>query len=225
MKARAILWDLDGTLVDSEPVHAAAINAALAELGLTVPDTFHSALLGCSADKVAASIRETCGLNITAAEWRQRKWKHYRVHAVDIRRRDSVADLVADWARRGVPMAVVSNSTANEVALCLSVSGLADDIKVAISRTDVWHGKPHPAGYLLAAKRLGYVASSCLVVEDSLIGVTAGLASGATVLYHPQHLSNDRTTIPAGTHYIPPGHSIATFLTANLITRSDSVNS
>lgn len=200
---RAVLWDMDGTLLDSEPAHEAAFGDALAELGLSVPPGFHDGLLGSSVDRVHAALVAATGANLSLDVWQAVKWRHFRRRADAVALRTDVAQLAQDLASEGVRMAVVSNSTADEVALCLSAAGLASLFPVTISRADVAYGKPAPDGYLLAAARLGVAAKACVVVEDSPVGARAGLAAGAKVLFHPQHpVAPD--AVPEGALYVAP---------------------
>ena len=213
MTRQAILWDMDGTLLDSEPAHAAAFDEALRELGLRVSGDFQDRLLGASDDQVHALLVEATGATLTLSEWRAVKWRYFERNADRIVLRDAVAALARRLAEGGVPMAVVSNSTADEVAFCLRVSGLARLFSLTISRADVENGKPAPDGYLLAASRLGVPPASCVVVEDSPLGSRAGLAAGMTVLYHPQH-AVCASAIPGGARYVAPDQPLDSFLPA-----------
>lgn len=215
MTCRAILWDMDGTLLDSEPAHEAAFHDALHELGLSVPPGFHDALLGSSADRVHARLVAATGSALTLAGWRALKWRHFQRHAGRIAPRAGMAGLARAQAARGVPMAVVSNSTAAEVGLCLGAARLAPLFATTVSRADVAAGKPAPDGYLLAAARLGLPPAACLVIEDSPLGACAGLAAAMRVIIHPQHPA-PATTIPAGAHYIAPDAPLAPVLRAAL---------
>ena len=200
---RAILWDMDGTLIDSEPAHAAAFDEAVAELGLSFPPNFHERLLGSSSAEVHKAVAEQAP-DLTYEQWMDRKWGHFVGHARKVHRRDSLANIAVAKAAEGLPMALVSNSTANEVALAMEVTGLNKVIPLTVSRADVKDGKPSPEGYLLAASRLGVPPADCLVVEDSLVGAQAGLNAGMRVLYHPQAPAPDPAALPKGLRYLPP---------------------
>ncbi len=213
--AQAILWDMDGTLLDSEPAHAASFDDALEELGLTVPPGFHDLLLGVSSDTVHAALVKATGADLTLDQWLAVKWRHFQRRAAEILPRDGVAQVARDIAAEGVPMAVVSNSTAEEVALCLSATGLLPLFPVVVSRADVAQGKPAPDGYLLAARKLGLAPADCVVIEDSPVGAGAGLAAGMPVIFHPQHPSVP-DEVPAGARYLPPSDPLAPFLRALL---------
>ncbi|MCB1347779.1 MAG: HAD family phosphatase [Maritimibacter sp.] len=220
MTLTALLWDLDGTLVDSEPAHGAAFDDALAELGLAVAPDFHARMLGVNEAGVHEALVAETGATIGLAEWSARKWAHYRRHAEDIRRREPVAAVAEDWAARGMPCAVVSNSTADEVAIALAATGLDAVLTTTVTFADVTRGKPDPEGYLLGASRLGVAPASCLVIEDSPVGAAAGRAAGMRVVYHPQTPADDPATRAPGAHYLAPDGDLAA-LVAHAMTTGD----
>ncbi|MEH6726944.1 MAG: HAD family phosphatase [Hyphomicrobiales bacterium] len=210
MMPRAVLWDLDGTLADTEPLHALAFDEAISGLGLTVPDGFHDSLLGVSEQEVFESLVAKTGASIDLATWRLAKFSHFSKRPQMVGLRPDVGNLPEKLFALNVPMAVVSNSTRDEVAFILKASGLDKYFKHTFSRADVATGKPAPDSYLLAASRLECAPSDCLVVEDSRVGSTAGINAGMTVIFHPQAASDD---IPAGTSYLPPTESLWPVLT------------
>lgn len=182
---KGVLWDLDGTLVDSEPAHAAAFDAALELLGLSVPEDFHLRLLGASETHVHAALVAETGATLDRDSWRGIKWGRYQAAAARITRLPAAA-LLPSLVQAGVPMAVVSNSTRAEVDLNLATTGLAAFLPVTISLDDVTRGKPDPEGYRAAARRLGLAPADCVVVEDSPTGAAAGVAAGMATIFHPQ---------------------------------------
>ncbi len=202
---RAVLWDLDGTLVDSEPAHALAFDAALEELGLAVPPDFHVRLLGASEDRVHAALVAETAAAIDRAAWRAVKWRHYRAQRIV---RLPAADLLPPLAGAGIGLALVSNSTRTEVDHNLAVAGLAGFFAITVSRDDVRRGKPDPEPYLAAAARLGLDPGDCLVVEDSPTGAAAGVAAGMTTVFHPQ---DPALAPPAGAVAAGPGGLAALF--------------
>lgn len=201
---RVLLWDMDGTLIDSEPAHEAAFDSTLAETGLTVPDGLHDTLLGASGDMVFAALQEATGTPLTLSDWTRLKHRHFETHARSITCLPS-ARLAETWAARGVPMALVSNSTPAEVAFCLRTTGLDSLLTTVVTRADVPRGKPAPDGYLLAAERLGVAPKHCLVAEASPTGARAGLAAGMQVIYHPQHSDHSP---PEGALYVAPSMAL-----------------
>lgn len=200
---RAVLWDLDGTLVDSEPAHDAAFAAVLAEIGIDVPADFNEQTLGASEDEIHAALVRAAGLSLSLAEWRAAKWRHFSRHADGIGVRAPMAAVLRQLDRQGLPMALVSNSTRAEVDLNLRVTGLAGHLRATFSRDDVAIGKPAPEGYLAAARHLGIAPEACLVVEDSRRGIAAGHAAGMQCLFHPQTACAPDSR-PPGATYLPP---------------------
>lgn len=218
MTFTAILWDLDGTLVDSEPAHQAAFDDALAELGLSVQRDFHARMLGVNEAGVYEALIAETGAVISLADWRQRKWSHYQRHATAIRPRAGVADVAIKLASRGIPAAVVSNSTADEVAIALATTGLGTILTTRVSFADVRRGKPDPEGYLLGARRLGQPPSACLVIEDSPVGAAAGRAAGMRVIFHPQAAHPDPTAAAPGAHYLAPDGALGALIAQAMTT-------
>ena len=186
MTIKAILWDMDGTLLNSEPVHEIAFEEAIAALGLEVPPETHASLLGASMMGVHRKLVEVTGVALPLETWRDTKWASYERHADSITPLPGIQAIIEDLHARGVPMAVVSNSIRAEVDLNLRVTGMAHYFPLTVSSNDVTHGKPAPDPYLLAAQQLGIAPADCLVIEDSVTGATAGLAAGMTTIFHPE---------------------------------------
>jgi len=186
MTLKTILWDMDGTLIDSEPAHEQAFHAALTSLGVSVSPNAHDEMLGSSFVEVHQKVVELTGLDITIEQWRQVKWQYYQDCSKSITPLKNSQAILETFTARGIPMALVSNSGRDEVDLNLEVTKLAHYFQLTISRDDVEHGKPAPDCYLAAAKALSSTPDECLVVEDSVTGAKAGLAAGMMTLFHPE---------------------------------------
>ena len=211
MTLKAILWDMDGTLIDSEPAHEQAFDESMASLGVTVPPGTHDALLGSSFVEVHQAVVNATGLDLSLDDWKQLKWTHYQACSAGIKPlKDSQAILDA-FAAKGIPMALVSNSSRDEVNLNLQVTQLADYFQVTISRNDVEQGKPAPDCYLAAAKALSLAANECLVIEDSVTGAKAGVAAGMMTLFHPETAALVEHC-PDGAILLPPDGDLSAWL-------------
>lgn len=215
MTLKAILWDMDGTLINSEPVHEQAFEAAVTALGLDIPSETHTSLLGSSNIEVHQKLVELTGTALTLQEWRAIKWQYYRRYADNIKIMPHSRSILDTLTARAIPMALVSNSTRGEVELNLEVTGLADYFQVTISRNDVAHGKPAPDGYLAAAQALSVPAAECLVVEDSVTGAKAGLAAEMTTLFHPE-TQRLVAHCPEGAILLPPDGDLAAWLAGHI---------
>ena len=212
MKATAILWDLDGTLVDSEPLHARATDEMLAALGLATPPGFHGRALGLPAEEVHALLVAEAGLTLPPADWEGRKFARFEALASALPARQPAAGLVPRLAARGIAQAVVSNSARAEVDLALAVTGLGAHMALSLAREDVARGKPDPEGYAAAAATLGHPPEATLAVEDSRTGAEAARAAGLRVIFHPQAPLPG----PAGVVTLPPQGDLAALIDAHL---------
>lgn len=177
----AVLWDIDGTLADSEPVHALSFQLAAADVGLHLPPDFHDAILGRSEAESHDWMCRSLGLSLSLADWTERRYARYFNH---IERINFMPGAQAVWQAIDtleVAQAVVSNSDRMIVNANLARLGLNRPGQISISRNDVLNGKPHPEPYLRAAELLGVDPRRTAVVEDSKTGMMAGLAAGMTV--------------------------------------------
>ncbi len=193
-----ILWDVDGTLVDSEPLHEAALVQALHELGITPPDDFHQHIIGRDAREVHQWCRRYLGLDLDLHEWLRRKYRTYLAAAPGLKSRAGAVELFHRLRIEGYAQAIVSNSDRMVVNANLDAVGLSDPGLISVSRNDVRDGKPDPEPYLRAAWLLQAEPAHCLVVEDSVTGASAGIAAGMRTLFWPE----SNVVLPVGTEHI-----------------------
>lgn len=182
---KAVLWDMDGTLVDSEPIAVDALIAALLEQEIVEPAGLYEAVVGKSADAIYAWLTNCHGLAMDFVAWEERKHFHYMAMASRLRGFDAA---IAVWRRLeqgAIAQAVVSNSDRAIVDVNLGTVGLSRPGLVTVSRNDLRRGKPDPEGYLRAAWLLEVEPQQCLVVEDSMSGGSAGVASGMRTFFVP----------------------------------------
>jgi beta-phosphoglucomutase-like phosphatase (HAD superfamily) len=197
MTISAVLFDMDGTLVDSEPTHYDALVAAVDRHGQTVPDGFAEQITGMSIADCHTALVESIGLTLSLEDFVVAKHAAYLALAPGLKRREGVDPAFDMLARNRIPYAIVSNSDrmiadANLRATSLSRPGL-----VSVTRSDVRQGKPDPEPYLRAAHLLGVRALDCVVIEDSAVGAQAGLAAGMQVIAWPEPHRDD-LVFPAG---------------------------
>lgn len=186
MKPKAVYWDMDGTLIDSEPLHEQALVAVLKSLGITPPADLHDRVIGTAARPVYDMLREEFGLALPFDDWILRKYVHYMEHAAQLKPRPGAIEVYRDLKAAGVQQAVVSNSDRLIVEINLRVIGIdAPGIKT-VTRNDVRAGKPDPEPFLRAAYLTGVDPAESCVIEDSQTGATAGVAAGMRTLLWPQ---------------------------------------
>lgn len=199
--SKVVLFDMDGTLVDSEGLHFDALVAAADRLGVTVPDGFGDRITGMSFADCHALLVELTGTDISLDAMSRAKHEIYVERAVALKIRPGADATLAALNEAGIRFAIVSNSDRMIAAANLSATGLAMPGLVSVTRNDVRSGKPDPEPYLRAAWLLGVAPADCIVVEDSVPGAMAGLAAGMTVIGWPEPHRPDIT--------FPPGVTIA----------------
>ncbi len=185
-RPQAVLWDMDGTLIDSEPLHDRALEGALESLGLLPPPDLHERVIGMAAYPVYLMLRETSGLTLPFDDWILRKYTRYLEGAGALQPREGALDVFRDLQAAGIRQAIVSNSDRLIVDANLRAVGLTIPGFITVSRNDVVKGKPDPEPFLRAAALAGIDPSACAVVEDSRTGASAGVAAGMRTLFWPQ---------------------------------------
>ncbi len=178
----AVIFDCDGTLVDSEPITVRVLIEYLQEFGLDLEfDTAHSLFVGRDMQSIATWIKDNHGTqlpDIFASEFRSRQAVALKESVLPV---PGAAELLATIAK---PMCVASNAPQEKIAINLSVTGL-DQFFTAeqiFSAYDINHWKPRPELFLYAAEKLSVDPTNCVVIEDSVAGIEAGLAAGMQVI-------------------------------------------
>ncbi len=182
---QAVLFDMDGLLVDTEPLWFEVETEVMARLGGTWTEADQQELLGSSLGNAVRYFSERAAVPATPAEIAD--WMIGgivdKVGDRGVTMMPGAARLVAEVAASGLRYALVTSSQRRFVDAVLSRTGLR--FPVAVTGTDVTRGKPHPEPYLLAARRLGAEPGRCLVLEDSPTGVAAAEAAGCFVVAVP----------------------------------------
>jgi HAD superfamily hydrolase (TIGR01509 family) len=175
----AVLWDMDGTLVDTEPYWQAAESALVREYGGTWTDADAHAVMGSPLQISAEYLRVTGGVDLSVPEI-----VSWLLDEVRERVRRSVPwqpgarELLTLLTTAGVPCALVTQSYRSLADAVLDALP-AGTFGAVVTGDQVTHGKPHPEPYQRAADHLGIPASSCLVIEDTPPGVESAIAAGA----------------------------------------------
>lgn len=185
MTIEAVLWDMDGTLADSEHLAVEALRLAMVDAGLRVPEDLYETVVGCAADDLYRRFVRDLGLTLPPVVWEERKHAGYFAAIGGLR---GFAPALETWRRldaAGIAQGVVSNSDRMIMDANLRVLGLSRPGLVTVSRNDLRQGKPAPEGYLRALWLLGVAPERALVVEDSISGAAAGLAAGIRTVFVP----------------------------------------
>ena len=179
---RAIVFDCDGVLVDSEGLAWQAWREVLGLYGYRPSDGEIGKLLGRSADEIHDYFASRVKIADEAAMKIALEVTMMELFEQHLERFEDAVSLAMEGRTRGLGVAVASSSDHRRVVKSLDIVGIGDLFDVIVAGDDVLNGKPSPDVYLEAARQLDIVPSACLAVEDSLVGVSAALAAGMFVV-------------------------------------------
>jgi HAD superfamily hydrolase (TIGR01509 family) len=181
----AVLWDMDGTLVDTEPYWMAAEHELVAAHGGVWTDEFAHELVGNALEVSAQLIIDRSGIPLSVPEIIDALLTRVVAQiAVDVPWRPGAKELLAELNELGVPSALVTMSwrpLAEGVVTYLPEGSFA----AVVTGDEVTHGKPHPEPYLTASRMLGVDPADCVALEDSPTGVRSATAAGVPTLAIP----------------------------------------
>jgi HAD superfamily hydrolase (TIGR01509 family) len=186
----AVIFDMDGLLLDSESLAMDALVSAGTALGYDMPREFCYLMIGAPADKCRDLAIETYGEDFPLAEYFALQEQHLRgfVDTGRLRLKAGVGALLDELDARGLRRAIATSSSRARTDHHLALAGIAARFSHIVTRDDVSRGKPDPEPYLTAAARLGTAPSACLALEDSYNGVRAAHAAGMRVIMVPDLL-------------------------------------
>jgi HAD superfamily hydrolase (TIGR01509 family) len=218
---RAIIFDFDGVIADSEVISNAVLAQLVSELGVptTIDDSYRD-YMGKRAHEVIAAIELHLGRSVPtgfAEDFQKRTLSRLRA---DLQPVDGVRKFIATF--RHLPRCIASSSPPDRLAACLQILGMESLFHGRVfSASIVARGKPHPDIFLHAAAEIGVSPERCLVIEDSAGGVIAGRAAGATVigLLAAGHIRDGHATVlsDAGAHHVVRTYQEAEEVIRNLV--------
>jgi HAD superfamily hydrolase (TIGR01509 family) len=178
-RAQAVIFDCDGTLVDSEPLARAAWERSLAPYGYAIDDAEYAGLIGLPYLHVHGFFAERIpGLAAPDAFWERYSGTLFELIDTSLEPFDDALETVRELRVLDVAVAVASSSPRARLDRTLARAGLADAFAVSVAGDEVVRGKPAPDMFLAAAARLGVEPARCAVIEDSAPGIAAGRAAG-----------------------------------------------
>jgi HAD superfamily hydrolase (TIGR01509 family) len=193
----AIIFDMDGLVLDTESTYCQAWRQAAEVMGYVLSEAFCRSLSGLHYQAVEAKLQAVCGagfdpqvFNRGAGEcWRN----HVQTHGIPVKH--GFVELLAYLRQQQVPVALATNSRAVNAQECLELAGLHDAFAVRVTRDDVASGKPAPDIFLQAAARLDVPVNQCWVLEDSYTGIVAAKRAGAFPVLIPSLVPADTQAV------------------------------
>lgn len=198
-----VIFDCDGVLVDSEPISIAVLIDMIADAGGSIEeDEAYDRFLGKSLASICDILRDEYGLSMRPIHLEAMRQRLYARFADELQ---PIPDVKAAIRGLSCEKCVASSSQVERIRLSLTVTGLIDDLEGRIfSSSMVRHGKPAPDLFLFAAESMHVEPQACLVIEDSLAGISAAKAAGMRVFgftggshaSRPSHLAAMRALEP-----------------------------
>lgn len=187
MRIGAVVFDMDGLVLDTEPVYKIAWQQASAELGFDLDDSAYGLLTGRPTEDCEAELLTRFGLKFPLEIFRNR-WPeiwHALVRDRGIPHKPGLMGLLSFLKARSLPIAIATSSDAEYADFSLQCAGLRGRFPVVVTREQVAKGKPAPDIYIEAARRLGQRTALCMALEDSDVGVFAAVGAGMATVCVP----------------------------------------
>ena len=175
--SQAYLFDCDGTIADSMPLHYIAWKQALSEQGCDFPEDLFYQWGGMPVHEIISTLNQLRGLNMPVEAVAIRKENLYYEYLPRLTAVPEVLEVI-ESSHGNLPFAVVSGSARESVTASLESLNLLEKFDTLVCAGDYQRSKPHPEAFLLAAERLGVAPANCLVFEDTVMGIQAATAAG-----------------------------------------------
>ena len=178
---QCVIFDMDGVIIDSEPLHQECERMIFGKLGITVTQEQHNNLVGTTDETIWSGIVEQFKLPVSVQEIIRLKKSLY----LDFLKKEGgirvvpyAPELIAGLVQNDYLLALATSSPREQVDFILGETGFRLSFQAVVSGDGIQHGKPHPEIFLKAAGLIGIKPGSCVVIEDSTNGVSAAKSAG-----------------------------------------------
>ncbi len=178
---KAVILDMDGLILDTEPGYRLAWQKAAADMGTPLNDAFFKSLSGCAYERVESALKNSCRKSFSLPHFRELSEIFWREHIEQygIHTKPGYRNLLNRLRLLNVPFCLATNSQRKHADQCLALAGIRQDFEILVTRDQVKNGKPAPDLYLKASTTIKFTPGKCLAVEDSMPGIQSALSAGA----------------------------------------------
>lgn len=191
MPLKAVLFDMDGVIVETEPLHHKAYYTMFEDFGIEVDDELYSTFTGSSTQSVCERLKEKFALDESwqdLAAIKRNYFKHYFDTDPDFDLISGVKELILHYYENGIKLVLASSAHMNTINWVFEKFDLEKYFNAKISGADLKESKPHPEIFVLAAEISGEPKENCMIIEDSTNGIKAAKGAGIfCAAYASQH--------------------------------------
>jgi len=195
---QTVIFDMDGVIIDSEPIYFAIEKQMFEELEIDIPFAEHCSFVGTSSKNMWQAITSQYGILQRSDELIQKEYRFYMEHLLnssDLHPIDGVTELIKDFYENNFKLVIASSSRKEIIDIVLERFQLSDYFIATVSGAGLSLSKPHPEIFLYSAKLANSYPAECLVIEDSENGITAAKAAGMKCIgYQNQNSGNQNLT-------------------------------
>ena len=188
---RAVLFDMDGVIVDTEPLHRKAYFKMFSDVNISVDEALYTSFTGQSTINICKRLVNHFNLTHTPNYLMKLKRMHFNYlfdNDKDLQLIEGVLDLIKDYRRNNIKLVVASSASMQNINSIFTRFNLDQYFIGKFSGADLKESKPHPEIFLKSAKHTGYLKSECMVIEDSTNGINSAYAAGIfCVAYRSEH--------------------------------------
>ncbi len=199
MPLKAVLFDMDGVIVDTEPLHRKAYFKTFSDLGINVSEDLYTSFTGASTKRVCDTLIETFNLKQTFEEIAGIKRNYFKDYFYNDENFDlipGVKELILHYYDNGIKLILASSATMTTINMVFEKFELEKYFMGKISGADLKESKPHPEVFLLAAEMAAEPVENCMVIEDSTNGILAAhRAEIFCAAYRSPHSKNQDYTL------------------------------
>ena len=187
MKIKAVIFDMDGLMYDTERIIKEGWQEAGRELGFTMTEEHFSHLRGCTRDYCEACFNKWFPGIASYAEGRAIRLRYQKeyIEKYGVPVKEGLMELLKALKERNIPAAIATSTSRNDASVYWEKTGVTEYFQDTVCGDEVVHGKPDPEIFLTAAKKLQTPPKQCLILEDSHNGIRAGRAAGAITCMVP----------------------------------------